>query len=293
MHEAHYAERACHETVVVTENVRLARDTYRVRFECPDLARRVVPGQFLMLRLAGENDPLLGRPLALYDTVVDAAGRPIGVDVVYLVVGKMTSRLARLRSGDRLEVWGPLGNGFPTTPVDQLIMVAGGIGQTPFLALGREALGLRSYGDPPRDRLKVPKVAFCYGARNAEYLAGLEDFRSLGLAMHISTDDGSAGHKGFVTDVLGDVLTDGSPDDRRLIVCCGPEKMMEAVAQKAREFCVPCQVSLETPMACGIGICFSCVTKVRVEGDAGNHGAWDYRRTCVEGPVFDAETIVF
>src|SRR6186997_2101163 len=99
--EAHYAEHACHETVAVVENVRLARDTYRVRFECPDLARRVVPGQFLMLRLAGENDPLLGRPLALYDTVVDAEKRPIGVDVVYLVVGKMTSRLARLRAGDK------------------------------------------------------------------------------------------------------------------------------------------------------------------------------------------------
>lgn len=293
MHDAHYAERACHETVAVVENVRLARDTYRVRFECPELARRVIPGQFLMLRLAGENDPLLGRPLALYDTVVDSAGRPIGVDVVYLVVGKMTSRLARLRAGDKLEVWGPLGNGFPAEPVDQLIMVAGGIGQTPFLALGREALGLRSYGDPRRERLPVKKLTFCYGARNAEYLAGLDDFRALGLELHISTDDGSAGRKGFVTDVLTDVLDDGSADDRRLIVCCGPEKMMEAVAQKAREHCVPCQVSLETPMACGIGICFSCVTKVRVDGDSANGDAWDYRRTCVEGPVFDAETIVF
>src|SRR6186997_2585557 len=110
--EAHYAEHACHETVAVVENVRLARDTYRVRFDCPELARRIVPGQFLMLRLAGENDPLLGRPLALYDTVVDGAGVATGVDVVYLVVGKMTSRLARLTAGDRLEVWGPLGNGF-------------------------------------------------------------------------------------------------------------------------------------------------------------------------------------
>jgi dihydroorotate dehydrogenase electron transfer subunit len=288
---AHYAEHACHETVAVTENVRLARDTYRVRFECPELARRVVPGQFLMLRLAGENDPLLGRPLALYDTVVDAEKRPIGVDVVYLVVGKMTSRLARLRAGDKLEVWGPLGNGFPPDPVDHLIMVAGGIGQTPFLALGREALGLRSYGDPPRTRLSVSKVTMCYGARSAEYLAGLDDFRSFGVNLHISTDDGTAGRKGFVTHMLADLLADGRPEERRRIVCCGPEKMMEAVAAMAREFRVPCRVSLETPMACGIGICFSCVTKVRVDSNDGD--AWDYRRTCVEGPVFDAEQIVF
>ena len=288
MTTAHYAEHACHQTVAVVENVRLARDTYRVRFECPALARRVVPGQFLMLRIAGENDPLLGRPFALYDTVVDSAGRPTGVDVVYLVVGKMTSQLAKLRTGDRLEVWGPLGNGFPAEPVDHLIMVAGGIGQTPFLALGREAMGLRSYGEPQRERTAVKKVTLCYGARNAEYLAGVDDFRALGLNVHISTDDGSAGRKGFVTHMLADLLADGPSHERRQIVCCGPEKMMEAVAHKAAEHGVPCQVSLETPMACGIGICFSCVTKVRVDGET-----WDYRRTCVEGPVFDAEKIVF
>jgi dihydroorotate dehydrogenase electron transfer subunit len=307
MDTTHYAERACQETVVVTENVRLARDTYRVRFDCPTLARRIVPGQFLMLRLAGENDPLLGRPLALYDTVVDAAGTPTGADVVYLVVGKMTSRLAKLRAGDRLDVWGPLGNGFsttvdiplrgmknlsrserPTVPTDHLIMVAGGIGQTPFLALGREALGLRSYGDPERACPPIRKVTLCYGARNAEYLAGVDDFRALGLDMRLSTDDGSAGRKGFVTDLLREVLDAEPAGASRRIVCCGPEKMMEAVAHLASKSRVPCEVSLETPMACGIGICFSCVTKVRDDA-----GGWDYRRTCVEGPVFDAERIVF
>jgi dihydroorotate dehydrogenase electron transfer subunit len=285
-----YADRACHETVVVTENVRLARDTYRVRFECPELARRIVPGQFLMLRLHGENDPLLGRPLALYDTVVDAAGRPIGVDVVYLVVGKMTSRLSRLSAGAKLDVWGPLGNGFPTEPTEHLIMVAGGIGQTPFLALGREAMGLRSYGEENRRDARVGRVTFCYGARNAEYLAGVDDFRGLGMDVRVSTDDGSAGRKGFVTDVLREVLDAAPAGGLRRIVCCGPEKMLEAVAATAHERRVACQVSLETPMACGIGICFSCVTKVRDERSA---TGWDYRRTCVEGPVFDAEQIVF
>jgi dihydroorotate dehydrogenase electron transfer subunit len=288
MDTTHYAERACHETVTVAENVQLARDTYRVRFDCPTLARRIVPGQFLMLRLTGENDPLLGRPLALYDTVVDGTGTPTGVDVVYLVVGKMTSRLARLRARDRLEVWGPLGNGFSPTPTDHLIMVAGGIGQTPFLALGREALGLRSYGEPRRTSPPIRKVTLCYGARNAAYLAGVDDFRGLGLDVRVSTDDGSAGRKGFVTDLLREVLDAEPAGGSRRIVCCGPEKMMEAVAHLAAQSRVPCEVSLETPMACGIGICFSCVTKVR---DA--EGGWDYRRTCVEGPVFDAERILF
>ena len=288
-HDAYFADRACHQTVTVTENVRLARDTYRVRFNCPELARRVVPGQFLMLRLAGVNDPILGRPLALYDTVLNDAGEPVGVDVVYLVVGKMTTKLAQLGPGAKLEVWGPLGNGFDPVPTDHMIMVAGGIGQTPFMALGRELMGLRKYGEPQRAAMRPKHVTFCYGARNSEYLAGIEDFRALGIDLRISTDDGSAGHRGFVTDLLRATLDEAKAAGRSTqVVCCGPEKMMEAVAHLAGERGVPCRLSLETPMACGIGICFSCVTKVKDDA-----GEWDYRRTCVEGPVFDAEKIVF
>jgi dihydroorotate dehydrogenase electron transfer subunit len=134
-------------------------------------------------------------------------------------------------------------------------------------------------------------VTLCYGARQADYLAGVEDFRTLGVDVRVSTDDGSAGHHGLVTDLLSTVLNERAAaqtlrDSR--IICCGPEKMMQAVADIAKQRGVACQVSLETPMACGIGICFSCVTRVR-QGD----GQWDYRRTCVEGPVFDAAEIVW
>ncbi len=282
LHAAHYADRACTERVCVIENVELARDTYRLRFICPTLARRIVPGQFVMLRLADCNDPLLGRPLALYDTVLDG-NEPVGIDVVYLVLGKMTSRLSRLLPGQELEVWGPLGNGFPPQATEHLVMVAGGIGQTPFPALAREHLGDRSYGDPPRKVLPVQRVTLCYGARSADYLAGIEDFTRLGVDVRTSTDDGTAGHQGLVTDLVEQALTS---TERTRVVCCGPEPMMAAVARITTKWGVPCQVSLETPMACGIGICFSCVARVR---DA--DGSWDYRRTCVEGPVFDAAKI--
>ncbi len=127
--------------MAVEENVRLARDTYRIRFACPEIARRVVPGQFVMLRLADCNDPLLGRALAVYDVADGPDGRPRALDIVYLVVGKMTRLLAEFLAGSQLEVWGPLGNGFPPTPTGHLVMVAGGIGQTPFLMLAREYLG--------------------------------------------------------------------------------------------------------------------------------------------------------
>jgi dihydroorotate dehydrogenase electron transfer subunit len=286
-----YADRALHEQVTVVENVRMARDTYRIRLDCPEIARRIVPGQFVMLRLAGCDDPLLGRPLALYDTVLAGGGKPVGIDIVYLVTGKMTARLASYRRDQTLDIWGPLGNGFSPLPIEHLIMVAGGIGQTPFMAVGREYLGHRHYGTPARTLPKSKKVTLCYGARSADYLAGVDDFRAIGIDVRLSTDDGTAGRRGFVTEVLREVLQNAADEiatGRARILCCGPEKMMEAVAHLAHQAGVPCQVSLETPMACGIGICFSCVTKVRQP-----EGGWDYRRTCVEGPVFDAEQIVW
>lgn len=278
---AYYADRARQQRVTILENVSIARDTFRLRVRTPEIARAILPGQFVMLRLPDCDDPLIGRPFALYDTV-DHDGQPEAVDIVYLVLGKMTQRLARMCTGQELDIWGPLGNGFSPQPTDHLVMVAGGIGQTPFLALAREHLGLRTYGDPARLAARVPRVSMCYGVRNASYLAGLEDFRAAGVQMHVSTDDGSTGRKGFVTELLEDVLSDMPAR----IVCCGPEPMMHAVAKIAAAQKVPCQVSLETPMACGIGICFSCVTRVRQQD-----GQWDYRRTCVEGPVFDAEQI--
>src|SRR5438270_918641 len=118
LHADFYADSATQHRVAVIENVRLARDTYRIRFECPAIARRIVTGQFLMMRLAGINDPLLGRPVALYDTVLDSTGSPFAIDIVYLVLGKMTRRLAHYSVGDELDVWGPLGNGFSPIATD-------------------------------------------------------------------------------------------------------------------------------------------------------------------------------
>lgn len=282
---AYYADRATQTTAAVVENVRLARDTYRLRLECPEIAQRITPGQFVMLRLAGGSDPLLGRPLALYDVWCDAAGTPQGVDVVYLVVGRMTRRLAEVGPGDAIETWGPLGNGFSTEPVDHLVMVAGGIGQTPFLALGREALGGRDYGDSKRMPLRAKRATLCYGVRTVDLLAGADDFRAVGIDLRVSSDDGSVGRQGLVTETLAEVLDQHDGGSIR-IACCGPERMMEAVAHLAMARGVACEVSLETPMACGIGICFSCVVKVKQPD-----GEWDYKRTCVEGPIFSAAKI--
>src|ERR1700722_16344274 len=101
-----------HHTPVLA-NLQLAKNTYLIRLHAPALAEAIRPGQFVMIRVPRSTDPLLGRPFALYDTVLDESGKPIGIDVVYLVVGKVTGLLAGLKTGDALDVWGPLGNGFP------------------------------------------------------------------------------------------------------------------------------------------------------------------------------------
>jgi dihydroorotate dehydrogenase electron transfer subunit len=272
-----------HQTIRVIENAPLARDTYRIRLHAPVLARAIRPGQFVMLRAPDRTDPLLGRPFALYDTVLDASGQPEAIDIVYLVVGKLTEMLASFRARECIDVWGPLGNGFPDVGPDQcedVGLVAGGIGQTPFLAHVRELLGARGYGgQAPRRQAK--RVSLYYGVRTADLTAGVEDFRAAGASIYLASDDGSIGYKGFVTQLLE---TQAAP---QRLFGCGPEPMMKALAALARRWNVRCHLSLETPMACGLGICFSCVTKVRAGG------GWDYRRVCIDGPIFDAATLAW
>jgi dihydroorotate dehydrogenase electron transfer subunit len=264
----------------------LAKDTWAVKVHVPELAKSITPGQFFMIRPVTGSDPLLGRPFALFDIYCDAEGKPAGVEFGFVKVGKLTSLMSQWTDGDEISIWGPLGNGFPIPDCRHLICVAGGIGQTPFLGVAREALGLTTYGSPARQMARRPEsVTLCYGVRSWNYLAGVAEFTIDGLDLKIATDDGSFGHHGYVTDLLKGQLA--SIRDEVHVYCCGPEPMMKAVAEICKQQSVPCWLSLETPMACGFGACFSCVTKV-VEPD----GSWDYRRTCVEGPVFRAEQLV-
>ncbi len=273
-------------TAEILEHELLARDTKRLRLSVPKILANALPGQFFMLRDHRSTDPLIGRALALY------AADPLAswIDVVYLVHGKFTKSIAGLRPGDELSIWGPLGNSFDSSPTEHLIMVAGGIGYTPFLALAQEAIGKQQFGD--RRSGYSNRVTLCYGVRSKSYLVDLGAFERAGARVQIATEDGSIGPPQRVTDLLVRLLESEQPNltsggTPQRLVCCGPEAMMEAVARIACERSLTCEVSLETPMACGIGICFSCVTRI---GTADN---WDYRRTCVEGPVFDAQRIVW
>lgn len=311
-----YADTAAFTSARIVSNTRIADATWRLRLDCPAIAVAAVPGQFAMVRIPHRSDPLLARPLAVYDTLPDAAADPGEnpsrryADFIYAVHGRFTTALCEIAAGHELIVWGPLGNGFQFPAVDHLVLVAGGIGQTALLGLGRERKGLTTYGPP--SRLPPPRsasVTCCWGARHAGLFGGIEDYRAAGIDVHQATLDGSAGLRGTVVDLLDSLFSPPGLSPSGLsppglspsrshttardfgagslhIACCGPEPMMAAVARWSAARKISCDVSLEAPMACGIGICFTCVARVR-----DTSGGWDYRRTCIEGPIFDATRI--
>jgi dihydroorotate dehydrogenase electron transfer subunit len=279
--------------VTVVENRRIARDTFLIRLDDPAMARVVRPGQFVMVRPAsrpgGPCDPLLGRPFALYDVQRDSTGVPVAIDVVYIVLGRGTAALSAKRPGDVVEVWGPLGNGFgpPPEPAGPVAFVAGGIGQTPFPALAKWWLGSADYGEgPPLPGPFATRATLYYGVRSKDLLAGLDDFREAGVEVKIATDDGTSGHRGFVTDLLAEDLSRGDRPSR--VVGCGPPPMLRTLSALVDRHGLDCDLSLENHMACGFGACFSCVAPIR-QAD----GSIDLRRVCVEGPIFSSRSVVF
>lgn len=263
------------ETGTVLENLPIAEDTFRLKLSTQRIHTRARPGQFVMLRLPRCKDPLLGRPLAVYR--ISDRGE---LEVVYLVVGKMTSRLTEVRAGDTLEIWGPLGNGFAASvsDFDRLIMVAGGIGHTPFLMLGKEF----------QEKNGPHSAVLLFGSRNQRRFSCIEDFQRAGISVFLASDDGSVGHRGPITDLIAGVYRRFCEEEsaRRVkMVCCGPGPMLQSAFLNAQKLEIPCDVSLESPMSCGLGICFTCVVETKPEPES---ESYEYLRTCVQGPVFDA-----
>jgi dihydroorotate dehydrogenase electron transfer subunit len=271
--------------IPILENVAIARDTFRLRLGHAEMARALRPGQFVMIRPGPgrTTDPLLGRAFALYDVVRDPAGTPSAFDVVYLVIGRGTAALSLRQPGERLAVWGPLGNGFGPPPAGPAVFVAGGIGQTPFLALGRSWLQPEA---TPSSKIGPCKrsVTLLYGVRTAALLAGVDDFCRAGIDVELATDDGTAGYHGFVTELLARRLARGERPAK--VVGCGPPAMLATLAELVATYRIACDVSLESHMACGFGACFSCVAPIRqVDGSV------DLQRVCIEGPVVPADRV--
>ena len=223
----------------------------------------MMPGQFAQLRVDGSKETFLRRPISI--NFVDTKLNQIWFLVQ--LVGAGSRALGRLREGDTLNALLPLGNGFsmPVSAEKKHLLVGGGVGTAPLLYLGAQM------------NLMGMRPTFLLGARTKDMLLQLEDFERVG-DVYVTTEDGSVGEKGFVTQHS---ILFKQHFDR--ISVCGPSPMMKAVARFARANSVPCEVSLENMMACGLGACLCCVEKT-VKGNV---------CVCTEGPVFDINELTW
>lgn len=248
------------------ENRPIAQDIFILRLNAPQIAQLARPGQFCMLEVSGCADPLLKRPLSIHDV----AQSRTEISFVYRVVGKGTAILAQKKTGDRLKVLGPLGNGFSFSQNQKPVLVGGGLGIAPMLFLARTISQAKQ------------ATMVILGARSTSELISLEAFRTIDCALMLATEDGSIGNKGFVTSHLKEVFATNKADK---VFACGPMPMLKAVYEMAKEASISCEVSLETQMACGIGACLGCAVKSTRDTS--------YLHVCKEGPVFDAKDVLW
>ncbi len=241
----------------VTEVECLKPGIYSFKFHAPDIAAAAVPGQFLMVKCG--DDKFLRRPISICE--IDKENGIIRM--VFEVRGDGTEWLSHIKVEDTLDITGPLGTGFKLSDKhSRVLLVGGGIGTPPMLSLAKH------YG---------AKAKAFVGFRGESNMCLCDDFATAGTELAIATDDGTVGHHGFVTDILRLELEKGGVD---MIYTCGPTPMMRNVAKLAAEFAVPCQVSMEERMACGIGACLTCTCKVNRRGNVSN------QTVCTAGPVF-------
>jgi len=301
-------------TASVLQNRKLGDKFYRITIELEKKAKNVfsaaVPGQFVEIDVsrlalppenhvpaqyadASQRNVILRRPFSFADIMVSDTS--VVAEILYCVLGPATLRMKTLKTGDIVSLIGPLGNGFSIAEKKKTsILIAGGMGAPPLVHLS----GLM------KSQCKDMEIVVFVGAKSVSDLAffdlkvdkliktkvSLGEFDKHKIKTHISTDDGSAGSKGFVTDVLKDWLLKNKPDAKETIMyACGPEAMLRASAALSSEFKIPCQVSLERRMACGTGLCQSCAVKCLNKDD----GSTFYKLCCKDGPIFWSDEVVW
>ncbi|MBW1998329.1 MAG: dihydroorotate dehydrogenase electron transfer subunit [Deltaproteobacteria bacterium] len=253
------------ERLEILFNRKVAAETYCLGLKGPEIARAARAGQFLMIKVAPGNAPLLRRPFSIAGIVDDT------VHLIYRVVGKGTALLAETGEGRKLSVLGPLGKGFFTDmPGHRYLLVAGGIGVAPLYFLSRA--------------LEGADVEFMMGFRSSAETFVYEPLLGSGLKITLATDDGSRGYAGPVTGLLEQYF-DAVVDKPVAVFTCGPKPMLRQVARMCMDRRIACQASLETYMGCGLGACLGCAVKT----PAGEQDQYLY--ACKDGPVFSVELI--
>ncbi len=256
---------------------RIVENEYQITLYAPEIAQAARPGQFLEI-LTGENgSPLIRRPFSIFS----ASPQQGLLQIVYLARGSFTSGLARLKKGDSLSLLGPLGTGFRYHPQNRCrhILIAGGIGAPPLHFL---AQSMRQQG------MEHPLMVL-NGARTRSMLVGMKEFAALKVALHPLTEDGSMGRKGRVTELLKELLLEHN-DLPAHIYACGPMPMLRSIGELSLHHNAPCQLSVETSMPCGTGVCYGCAIPIH---SPLHENGFRYARACTEGPVFEANELIW
>jgi dihydroorotate dehydrogenase electron transfer subunit len=257
--------------VPIVDHLNVAPGYFRMGLAFPELARLARPGQFVMVKRPGRRIPLLRRPFSVHNCVAKQ-GEICGFELLYKVVGQGTQALSEMKAGDVLDVLGPLGKGFSySADMGHAFLVAGGVGVASLYYLGTE---LAKHG--------VTKSTVFLGGCSAADILCLEQFQSLGTEVFITTEDCTLGERGIVTPLVQEAVEIGGKPD--MIYACGPMAMLRAVSHIAANYDIACQISLETVMACGFGVCLGCA--VRKAAEPGS-----YFHACTDGPVFDSRDV--
>ncbi len=266
----------------VLYNSEISQSYFKMGIACSDVASSILPGQFFMLRAWSdtEYDPLLNRPFGVYRVI----GEEEGVEILYRVVGRGTRIMSQLRHRDFVGLIGPLGKGFPIYEYgDSVAMISGGVGIAPFYFFTQWIRNKKSYNLP---------ITLYHGGSGMDDMVCIEDFEALGVEIKSSTEDGSVGFKGYVTDNLRKDLEKKNIMPS-FMLACGPKAMLKEVALMALKDDIPCFVSIDSVMGCGIGTCLGCVVKTRKKDKSKADTEFEYTRVCMEGPVFDVKDILW
>lgn len=259
-----FASKHFDEKARVLANEQMGPRLYKITLAAPKMAEAIEPGQFVHMQLTGMEAHILRRPFSVYRTDREAGS----IEIIYQVVGEGTSFMTSYEPGVECALIGAMGHGWQEREGKSLI-VGGGVGAAPLFLFAEK---LAAEGRP---------FEVVLGAQTESMLVTRADYADLlGRDPILATDDGSVGYAGFCTEPVREQLATG---EYRTVYCCGPEPLMRAVAALADEAAVDCFVSMEKRMACGVGACLSCV----VETSAGK------KRSCVDGPVFDAKDVVW
>ena len=280
-------------TSKIVSNKRMTENCWRVALDSPQIASEVKPGQFIHVKVGGKSGPLFRRPFSVFRRV-PLEGDHLGIEIVYKVVGIGTSVMTGLRKGDSLDLIGPLGRGFEldhSKPVQ--VVMAGGTGAACLFLLAEEIskAGLQ---------LKV-----LLGADTKASVLLKKEYATLKGEVMVSTDDGSYGFHGFVTQMLAESFDKGKISSDCAVYSSGPEPMLKALASICQKHHIPAQVSVERHMMCGIGACLACVCKVDPDHISKNRDLgsshiqsildreFGYALVCKDGPVFDMNEVIF